>query len=473
MINSPDMYIHPSVNPEALSLLVSDCRNKDIELRAVEIYENNSLMLRFSPAPYSCSDKAEVYSMSKSFAATAVGIAIDEGLVTLETKLSDIFPDKLPEHMCEYMSSLTVYNILTMNTGHEYCTMDELFRSEDPVRTFFQTQLKYKPGTHFTYNTGASFMLSAIINRVTGRTMRDYICEKCLYEMGIYDTKWNGWQGINLGGVGIAVSADDIAKFGLLYLNGGVYNGKRLLPRKWTESVGQPHSNTGSECNPDYQNGYGFQFWANREDIGGYRADGAYGQFCLILPERSMVVVFRSEGGDNQAALNLIYSMLEKLHDESIVPGTPLVTEYTFPHDAEKTLPYEGYYICSDNPMGFKTLNISKCGKEAVLRFSDGMHETALKAGFDSWSLSEFTASYMRPILWAGSYRQSPELYRIASGCEADSDSITIHMRHLTTPNTVDIHISGEAASPVIKFSSRWGDGLFAEGAGEIKLKRI
>lgn len=258
-------------------------------------------------APYASGSNHELYSLSKSFTSTAVGMAIAEGRFSLDDEVVKLFPEALPAEVSANLKSMRVRDLLTMNTGHQ----EEPPTSADKVsvRTFLEQKVPHKPGTHFRYNTAATFMLSAIVQKKTGQSLLEYLRPRLFQPLGIEHPVWeSNAEGISLGGYGLRVGTEDIACFGQMYLQKGRWNGKALLPASWVELATSRQVSNGSNPASDWDQGYGFQFWRSRH--GAYRGDGAFGQFCLVLPEQDAVVVITSGLGDMQSVLNLVWDKL-------------------------------------------------------------------------------------------------------------------------------------------------------------------
>jgi hypothetical protein len=167
----------------------------------------------------------------------------------------------------------------------------------------------HKPGTHFKYNTPATFMCSAIVQKLTGLTVAEYLKPRLFDPLGITQPVWNtNWQGISLGGYGLNVTTEDIARFGQLYLQKGEWQGRQLLDPKWVDLATSRQVSNGSNPKSDWDQGYGFQFWRCRN--GAYRGDGAFGQYCIVLPEQDAVIAITSGVKDMQGVLNLIWDKL-------------------------------------------------------------------------------------------------------------------------------------------------------------------
>jgi len=258
-------------------------------------------------APYRAQDNHELYSLSKSFTSTAVGMAVAEGKLSIDDEVLKFFPDDAPDKPSANLKAMRVRDLLTMSTGNQ----DEIPTAADKIsaKAFLTNAVPHKPGTHFKYNTPATFMLSAIVQKQTGQTVLDYLRPRLFEPLGITQPVWNtNFQGISLGGYGLSVRTEDIARFGQLYLQKGKWNGQQLIPKDWIEMATSRQVSNGSNPQSDWDQGYGFQFWRCRN--GAYRGDGAFGQYCVVLPEQDAVIAITSGVKDMQGVLNLVWEKL-------------------------------------------------------------------------------------------------------------------------------------------------------------------
>jgi CubicO group peptidase (beta-lactamase class C family) len=258
-------------------------------------------------APYRPEHNHELYSLSKSFTSTAVGFAVAEGRVSLDDEVLKFFPKDAPADPGNNLQAMRVRDLLTMSTGHQ----DEPPSAVDKIsaRSFLAQAVPHKPGTHFKYNTPATFMLSAILQEQTGQTVAEYLQPRLFGPLGITQPVWRtNFQGITLGGYGLSVRTEDIARFGQLYLQKGRWNGRQLLPESWIALATSRQVSNGSNPRSDWDQGYGFQFWRCRH--GAYRGDGAFGQYCLVMPEQEAVLAITSGVKEMQAVLNVVWDTL-------------------------------------------------------------------------------------------------------------------------------------------------------------------
>jgi hypothetical protein len=205
---------------------------------------------------------------------------------------------------------MRVRDLLTMSTGHDKDATGAIRGQEDWAKAILALPVEHAPGTHFAYNSAASYLLSAIVRKVTGTDLRDYLGPRLFAPLGITPGAWEQCpRGISIGGWGLSVTTDAIARFGQLYLQKGVWNGQRLLPEAWVaEATSKQVSNGDPAQENDWTQGYGYQFWRCRN--GAYRGDGAFGQFCVVMPEQDAVLAITSGVGDMQAVLNRVWEHL-------------------------------------------------------------------------------------------------------------------------------------------------------------------
>src|SRR6516164_6755983 len=237
-------------------------------------------------------DKPHVlHSLSKSFNSTAVGLAIAEGKLSLDDPVLKFFPADAPAEPSENLKAMKVRDLLTMTCGHDAEAKSS--RGAPSVKDFLAQPVPHKPGTHFLYNTLGSYTLSAIVTKATGKTSLEFLKPRLFQPLGIENPEWpSSPEGNSLGGYGLQLCTEDIAKFGQLYLQKGKWNGKQLVPASWVEQATSKETSNGSSPKSDWDQGYGYQFWRCRHNS--YRGDGAFGQYCLVIPELDAVVAITS-----------------------------------------------------------------------------------------------------------------------------------------------------------------------------------
>ncbi len=270
--------------------------------------------------PYREQNGHMLYSMSKSFVSIAVGFAVQEGLLTLDDLVLSFFRQELPCEPCEYMRRVTIRCLLTMSLGHSENELDFIFSKRPWTYSCLTEYLDFEPGSRFVYDNRASYLLSAILQKQTGMTVFDYLKPRLFDPLGISDARWErNPQGINPGAFGLNLKTEDIAKFGQFLLNRGSWDGKPLLRPGWIDMAAAKQIETKAAqtaAGPDWQQGYGFQFWRCVVP-GAYRCDGAFGQYCVVLPDRDLVVAMTSGNQNMSENLRLIWDvLLPAVHEE-------------------------------------------------------------------------------------------------------------------------------------------------------------
>ncbi|HLX62300.1 MAG TPA: serine hydrolase [Planctomycetota bacterium] len=277
-------------------------------------YMNSVMLLRHGVvvaegwwAPYSAETPHVLWSLSKSFTSTAVGLAMSEGKFSIDDEVLKFFPDDAPAEPSKNLKEMRVHDLLRMVCGQQ---VEAKHTDAQPwTKTFLAQPVPFKPGTHFLYNSLGTYMLSAIVQKTTGMTALDYLKPRLFEPLGIEPARWEtSPQGICAGGWGLFLRTEEIAKFGQLYLQKGKWNGKQLVPEAWiTEATTRQVSN-GSNPKSDWDQGYGYQFWRCRHNA--FRGDGAFGQYCVVMPDQDAVLVITSGVKDMQSVLNLVWDKL-------------------------------------------------------------------------------------------------------------------------------------------------------------------
>jgi CubicO group peptidase (beta-lactamase class C family) len=332
------------VDPAAVRRIV-DHLDRLEDVHSVMVVRHGRVIAESWWHPHTAGRPHTMFSVSKSFTSTAVGIAIHEGLLTLDDRVIDLLPDDAPADPGEHLRAMRVRDLLTMTTGHSASTMEGIDRTISLpgsrwARAILAQPVEYEPGTHFVYNTGATYLLSAILHRLTGERLLDYLTPRLLAPLGITHAAWEqDPDGIDTGGFGLSITTEEMAAFGQLYLRGGVWEGEQLVPAEWVAAASAKQVPNGENDSSDWNQGYGYQFWQCRN--GAYRADGAFGQYIVVWPEKDLVIAMTSGLADLQSVLDVVWDTL--LPDDAWVDdaGADQRAGAPVPGRADTAVPFE------------------------------------------------------------------------------------------------------------------------------------
>ncbi|HTT50837.1 MAG TPA: serine hydrolase domain-containing protein [Streptosporangiaceae bacterium] len=299
------------VDPAAiLGFLDAMDRHPGTELHSLMVLRHGHVVTEGWWAPYSAGRPQLLYSLSKSFTATAAAFAQAEGLLGLD--------DTVVSHFAEFAADITdprsravrVRHVASMASGHTRDMLAEAITQDrdEPVRGFLLVPPDREPGTVFAYSQPCTYTLASIIQRNAGMPLTQYLRPRLLDPLGIGHVGWHTLPpGREQGFSGLYARTEDVAKLGLLYLQRGRWAGAQLIPEKWVAEATSKQVDNAGQPSSDWQQGYGFQFWMSRH---GYRGDGAFGQFCVILPEQQAVIVTTAYTTDMQAVLDAMWTQL-------------------------------------------------------------------------------------------------------------------------------------------------------------------
>ena len=244
------------ISSRAISDFIDAVHESKLELHSFMLLRHCAVAAEGWWAPYAPEFRHALYSLTKSFTSTGIGLAVQEGRLSLDDQVISFFPDDQPSDVSENLAAMRIRHLLTMSTGHSSDVVDGFRLGESGlVRAFLELPVEHVPGTHFVYNTPASCMLSAIVTKVTGQTLADYLKPRLLDPLGI-DADWElTAEGISNGGYGLSIRTEDIAKFGQLYLNKGVWQGRRLLPEEWVSQATSKQVSNGNSDTSDWMQG--------------------------------------------------------------------------------------------------------------------------------------------------------------------------------------------------------------------------
>lgn len=397
----------PYDSPEAQGISSSailgfvEAAERSIEsLHSLMLLRHGQVLAQGWWAPYQQERLHLLFSLSKSFTSTAVGLAVAEGRLSVEDRVLSFFPEEAPAQVSENLAAMRVRDLLSMSTGHDVDTTPYLRQQPegDWAKAFLARPVEHTPGTHFVYNSGATYMLSAIVQRLTGQTLLEYLRPRLFAPLGIEKATWESCpRGVNVGGWGLSITTGDIARFGQLYLQKGVWRGARILPEAWVDAASSTQVANPNESNIDWRQGYGYQFWRCRHNA--YRGDGAFGQFCVIMPDQDAVLAITSGVGNMQAVLDLVWEHLLPAMQAAPLPEDGAARQKLEQKLASLALPVQPgqpssplaaevsgrSYAFEKNDQAIDTMTLAIDNGESTLtvRNSKGTHE--VRAAVGSW----------------------------------------------------------------------------------------
>ncbi|MBD1366764.1 serine hydrolase [Mucilaginibacter sp. ZT4R22] len=429
-------------------------------------------------SPYAPKLRHSLYSCSKSFTSTAIGFAVSEKRISVNDKVVSFFPGSLPDTISPYLAALTVKDLLTMSVGQSADPTGPVVSTKDDwVKAFLALPIAYKPGSQFLYNSLATFMLSAIVQKVTGQKEVDYLKPRLFEPLGISDMDWEiNKQGINTGGWGLRVETEALAKMGQLYLQKGKWQGKQVIPEAWVteattfkidQAPGVPQSKKDSS---DWMQGYCYQFWRCRNNA--FRADGAFGQYIIVMPDQDAVIAITSETSDMQGELNLVWKYLLPAMQPKALPANPAADDKLVKHLAALSLPPATGASNSTNGTFNKTytlkpnvLNI----RSIAFSSTNGVYRVTLKKDAATYTLNFANGKWLAgqtdmqgPGLVTAAREDFSILvpYKVfgSYGWSASQD-LQLKLRYIESPHTETItcHFNGKELIADVDYSFNYG----------------
>jgi hypothetical protein len=399
-----------------------------------------------------------------------VGFASQEGLLSVNDTILSHFPERAPHEPSEKMKDMRIRDLLRMSTGHAKDPSPDVKAAKDGawVKAFLASEVEDKPGTHFLYNSAGSYVLGAIVQKVSGKTLEEYLRPRLFEPLGIEAPLWGkSPEGVNLGDGGIALHTEDLAKFGLLYLQRGVWNGKRLLSEGWVEAATSLQTASGGNPDSNWDAGYGYQFWRNK--VTGFRADGAFGQFSFVLPKYDVVLAVTSGTSNMAGVMDTVWEMLLPALRDRALPESPQALDQLKTKLGSLQLPVQAgkpssplgarvsgkSYRFPANELGIRTASVDFSGDTPRIHFedADGKHDIACGAG--RWVRGR--TFYQKHI----SNQYDNDEQGIAGSCAwADDKTWIAKLCFHQTPYTLTQRFlfDGDKLSIDIEHNLRWGE---------------
>ena len=401
-----------------------------IELHSLMVVRHGNVVAEGWWAPYSADRVHLMYSMSKSVTSTAAALAAAEGLVDLDAAVVSYFPELVEPHVSEATRAMTLRDVACMSSGHLGETWDRVAFADrqEPLAAFFALPPDQDPGSVFAYNQACTYALGAAVQRTAGQTLTTYLRPRLFDPLGIGEVGWlqtpvgrdqafSGWH----------ARTEDIAKIGLLYLQNGRWGGDQLLDPAWVAAaisaqVGTADWATTYQEGPDWALGYGYQFWMSQH---GYRGDGAYGQFSIVLPELDTVIATTAATDGAQPILDAVWAHLVPALGRATGPDLEAELAERLESLAIAVVPGaavagEGWHGATfdrapDDPTAVASIERIALDRDGDGRWTLTLHEDLplpVALGFGQWEITDVAVGDCHPVLAASAGWQSERLLR-------------------------------------------------------------
>jgi CubicO group peptidase (beta-lactamase class C family) len=466
LINNLKPYELPQCSPELQGIsseeilnFVEAAEKTNAGLHSFMIIRHGYVVAEGHWAPYRPDISHWLYSLSKNFTSTAIGFAVQESYISLTDKVVSFFPEDKPSEVNQDLEKMTIRDLLLMASGHGEDTLRPLMASKDGnwVKAFLSYPLKYTPGTRFVYNSGCTYMLSAILQKVTGVQMVDYLQPRLFAPLGIEGAEWDSDpKGINFGAAGLRLKTEDIAKFGQFYLQKGVWKRKRLLNEKWIKEATSfkiSNHDTGTPTikeEDDIKQGYGYHFWLSRPIAqGAYRAEGAFCQFSIIMPAQDAVVAINAEGISTKRVMDLCWEVLLPAMKVGKLPkndrsekalrqklGTlQLIPPKINPSSSLASSLSGNKYHIDHNPMNVQEITFQFGMDKNVFILKDDKAEYSITCGINEWKIGNTKMPGSPTNLLAGVPLYKDHWKVAASSTWKDENTFEMTWRFFETPH--------------------------------------
>ena len=368
------------------------------DMHAVVVMRHGKVIGEMYPKPYAPEYRHTMYSCSKTFVGIAVGLAIEDNRLRLDDRIAAIFPELLPDSVSKDLADMTVRHLLTMASGVKP-DWNMRSRGKEWIRTFLSKPVK-EPGTQYAYDSMVSYMLAAVVQKVTGKKLTEYLQERVFTPMNVTEWAWEeSPEGVNTGGWGVHIQPESLAKFGQLILNEGRWEGKQLVPTEWIREMCKKHRETGREV-------YGYHIWHCGGHDGAVRADGALGQYVISVLDKDMVVVMTEATlGNGRDQRRLIWDvLLPHIQDEPLPANKKDYQKLLKKQDGYKLAEVKGKASSAfasnwenktielgKNTFGWKSLKLNFGKKEVTMTVTETNGKSyELPFGYQQWMTTTF-----------------------------------------------------------------------------------
>jgi CubicO group peptidase (beta-lactamase class C family) len=435
------------VSSLAIAALLDRLEAQSVECHSIMIVRHGHVVAEGWWAPYSAGRPHLLYSLTKSFTSVAVGLAIADGLLSLDDRVVDVLPEHVPAGISEQGRRVTVHHLLSMTSGHRTDSLTEAWQLEpgDLVKGFLRVPFADPEGTRHTYDNATTFLLARMVERVTGRGLPELLDERLFEPMGVDHAEWDRVaSGAAFGFHGLHLTTEAVAAFGELLRREGRWGDRQLVARDWVRLATSRHIETRPAevgGGTEWLRGYGYQFWMSRH---GYFGQGNNGQLCVVVPEHDLVIAVTAAVIDGQPMFDAIWECLlpgldhgESTRDDEILAdrlrrlSLPPVPGVAAPERiAEARLDASA----GDSPLPDGTMvSVEPAGGGWLLRLGSSL---TVEAGHGEWRES---SPLGRPVVAAGAWQ---------------GDTFVADLYVITGPHRVRLVVDAAAGSAVATWNT-------------------
>jgi len=427
----------------------------ETEIHHLMVIRHGRVVAEGHAMPFSAEDSHTLYSASKTFTGMAVGLCVDDNLLRIDDRLAIYFPDLLPDTVSANLAQITVRDLLMMNAGIR--AGSEMGLEHDWARAWLAKPVK-RPAK-FAYDSMCTYMLSCIVQRLTGKTVLALLQERIFTPMGITDAQWEvSPDGVTVGGWGLRLTTEDLARVAVLWLNRGAWNGQQLISAQWIEQMEARHIDCAAPGAPlnDRNVGYCYQMWRSTYP-GSVRFDGAYGQYIAMVPERDVAVVLLGVSHAPYDELKVIWdNLMPGVHDTPLTSDPAAkklqkrLAHWTLPTPKGRSKVKAASAIngrtltLNDNNHGISTLTLD--GKQLTLRYSD-RHSERIALGTGSWARRSALTGFP-PADFPNTFRGLVHDYQVTGAMAwTDDHTLTIELQYVNWISATRIVIDTAAST--------------------------
>ncbi|ALM83856.1 serine hydrolase [Bordetella sp. N] len=403
------------IDAAAIRGFLDGLKTEGLELHSFMFWKDGAVIAEGWWAPYAPDLRHMLHSSVKSFVGTGIGLAVDRGLISLDAKVVDFFPEHVPADAPPAVHEMTVRHLLTMTSGHGSGISGGEWRrlTTSWIAAFLKEPMVYAPGERFVYCSGCSYMLAAILQKVTGERVCDWMESRFFQPLGIKDLAWDvSPEGVNTGGNGIRAKTSDLLKLGIVHMHGGQWQGEQLLSREWTAAAtgaqikdivigafdGKRYADP-SAPGAEKREGYGYQWWRGPDNT--FTASGLFGQHVIVFPDHNAAIAFTGGIAPREKRVhrllweNIVADMQQRrpATAEPVRANADLAQDLaalTLPVEYSRDIPssrkdFAARYAIAANDDKVLRIALDCSGDDCTFTLTDDRGTHQVKASFSSW----------------------------------------------------------------------------------------